>query len=424
MTVIFALVTLLFLLLTGLPIAFSLGLAGLIFLYVLAGENIISAVPQMMYVSIDTFLYIAIPLFLLASELMIKANVIDDLVRAIEAWTGHWRGGLFTVAVVACAFFAAITGSSSATAVAIGGILVPEMVRRGYDKRYAMGLIAVAGGLGIVIPPSIPLIVYGSVAQESVRDLFIAGIIPGLILTVSLIVTGVFLTRKDNIFLPPKASFSERMEATRKSIWVLLFPVIIAVGIYGGIFTPTEAAAVGAVYAYIIAKYVYKRLSFKDTVDVLVTSAGNSAMIMLIITGATVFGYVLSFEMIPQQITQAVLNAQMHPLLFLLIVNLLFIVLGMFLDITSIILLTGPIIIPIALQLGIDPVHFGIIFVINMELALITPPLGMNLFIMSGIIKEKIVQVLRGALPFAIVEMVVLALVTLFPILSLLFISR
>lgn len=301
---------------------------------------------------------------------------------------------------------------------------MPEMIKRGYDKRYAMGLIAVAGGLGIVIPPSIPLIVYGSVAQESVRDLFIAGIIPGLILTAALIVTGMFLTRKDNILLPPKASFSERMTATRKSLWVLLFPVIIAVGIYGGIFTPTEAAGVGAVYAYIIAKYVYKRLSFNDTVDVLVKSAGNSAMIMMIIAGATVFGYVLSFEMIPQKITEAVLNAQMHPLLFLLIVNLLFIVLGMFLDITSIILLTGPIIIPIALQLGIDPVHFGIIFVINMELALITPPLGMNLFIISGIIKEKIAQVLKGALPFALVELAVLALVTLFPILSLLLISR
>ena len=424
MTVVFALVTLFFLLLSGVPIAFSMGMTGLIFLYMIAGENIVAAVPQMMYVAIDSYLYIAIPLFLLASELMIRANVIDELIRVIEAWVGHWRGGLFTVSVVACAFFAAITGSSSATAVAIGSILVPEMTRRGYDKRYAMGLIAVAGGLGIVIPPSIPLIVYGSIAQESVRDLFIAGIVPGLILTVALIAAGIFLTRKDKVVLPVKTSLPERLSAAKSAVWVLLFPIIIAVGIYGGIFTPTEAAGVGAVYAYIIAKYVYKRLSFKDTVDVLVSSAGHSAMILLIIAGATVFGYVLSFEMIPQQITKAVLDAQMHPLVFLLIVNILFIILGMFLDITSIILLTGPIIIPIALQLGIDPVHFGIIFVINMELALITPPLGMNLFIISGIIKEKIAQVLKGALPFALVQLLVLVLVILFPVLSLILLNR
>ena len=424
MTVVFALVTLFFLLLSGVPIAFSMGMTGLIFLYMIAGENIVAAVPQMMYVAIDSYLYIAIPLFLLASELMIRANVIDELIRVIEAWVGHWRGGLFTVSVVACAFFAAIIGSSSATAVAIGSILVPEMTRRGYDKRYAMGLIAVAGGLGIVIPPSIPLIVYGSIAQESVRDLFIAGIVPGLILTVALIAAGIFLTRKDKVVLPVKTSLPERLSAAKSAVWVLLFPIIIAVGIYGGIFTPTEAAGVGAVYAYIIAKYVYKRLSFKDTVDVLVSSAGHSAMILLIIAGATVFGYVLSFEMIPQQITKAVLDAQMHPLVFLLIVNILFIILGMFLDITSIILLTGPIIIPIALQLGIDPVHFGIIFVINMELALITPPLGMNLFIISGIIKEKIAQVLKGALPFALVQLLVLVLVILFPVLSLILLNR
>lgn len=424
MTVVFAVVTLFFLLLTGVPIAFSMALTGLVFLYVIAGENIVAAVPQMMYVSIDSYLYISIPLFLLASELMIRANIIDEMIRMIEAWVGHWRGGLFTVSVLACAFFAAITGSSSATAVAIGSILVPEMIRRGYDKRYAMGLIAVAGGLGIVIPPSIPLIVYGSIAQESVRDLFIAGIVPGLILTVALILAGIFLTRKDNVVLPAKVSLSERLSATKSAFWVILFPIIIAVGIYGGIFTPTEAAGVGAVYAYLIAKFVYKRLTFKDTVDVLVSSAGHSAMILLIIAGATVFGYVLAFEMIPQQITQAVLDAQMHPLVFLLIVNILFIILGMFLDITSIILLTGPIIIPIALQLGIDPVHFGIIFVINMELALITPPLGMNLFIISGIIKEKIAQVLKGALPFAMVQLFVLVLVTLFPILSLILLDR
>lgn len=424
MTVVFAVVTLFFLLLTGVPIAFSMALTGLVFLYVIAGENIVAAVPQMMYVSIDSYLYISIPLFLLASELMIRANIIDEMIRMIEAWVGHWRGGLFTVSVLACAFFAAITGSSSATAVAIGSILVPEMIRRGYDKRYAMGLIAVAGGLGILIPPSIPLIVYGSITQESVRDLFIAGIVPGLILTVALILAGIFLTRKDNVVLPAKVSLSERLSATKSAFWVILFPIIIAVGIYGGIFTPTEAAGVGAVYAYLIAKFVYKRLTFKDTVDVLVSSAGHSAMILLIIAGATVFGYVLAFEMIPQQITQAVLDAQMHPLVFLLIVNILFIILGMFLDITSIILLTGPIIIPIALQLGIDPVHFGIIFVINMELALITPPLGMNLFIISGIIKEKIAQVLKGALPFAMVQLFVLVLVILFPILSLILLDR
>jgi len=410
--------TLIVLLLCGLPIAFALGLAGLITLYLMMGGEVLLAIPQMSFVSIDSFILMAIPFFILAAEIMVAGGVTKHLIHGFDVLIGHLKGGLAAVGVFACMFFAAVSGSSSATAVAVGSIIIPEMIKRGYNKKYTMGLIGVAGGLGILIPPSIPLIVYGTVAEQSVGKLFMAGILPGIVLSMSLLLMALFLMRKDKLVRQERASWPEIKKGLQKASWVMVLPVIIAGGIYGGIFTPTEAAAVSVAYALFCALFVYKGIRIRDLIDILAESAGKTSMILLIIGGATVFGYMLTILHIPQNITAAVLDSNVTKVVFLLIVNATLLALGCFIDIVSILLLTSPIFIPIMYEMGINPIHFAIIFVMNMELALITPPLGMNLFIVSGILKEPIQRVLWGTLPFALVMLINLLLVTYVPWLS------
>jgi len=414
---------LLVLLLGGLPIAFSLGLTGLLLLYLIIGESVMMAVPQMMFVAVDSFTLLSIPFFILTADLLIASGATKRLIEAVETLMGHWRGGLATVGVATCAFFSAVSGSSAATAVAVGSVLVPEMIRRGYHPAYSAGLVAVGGGLGILIPPSIPMIVYGAVAEESVGRLFIAGVLPGLVLTLALMAMGMYMLGRGREPLP-RAAWRTRVRAIREAIWIILLPVIIAVLIYGGIATPTEAAGVSVVYALFCSFFIYKDMRVKDLPRVLADAGGKSAMILLIIAGATVFGYVLTLLQIPQTVTGAVLSSELTPSLFLLIVNGILLVLGMFLDITSILLLTSPIFLPIVEQLGIDKVHFGMVFVLNMELALITPPLGIHLFILSSITGLPVATVFKGVIPFTLVAVLVLVLVTYVPALSLLLIGR
>jgi C4-dicarboxylate transporter, DctM subunit len=409
---------LLLLLLSGLPIAFALGLSGLFILYMTLGPAIINAVPQMMFVSIDKFTLIAIPFFILTAELLIAGGATRRLITAVETLIGHWRGGLATVAVGACAFFSAISGSSAATAVAIGAILVPEMIRRGYEPKYAAGLVAVSGGLGILIPPSIPMIVYGAIAEQSVGRLFMAGIIPGLVLTAALMASGMVLLGR-NRPPEPRASWAQRVTALRDAFWILMLPVMIAVLIYGGIATPTEAAGAAVVYSLFCALFVYKGLNAKGLARVLAESAGKSAMVLLILAGATVFAFALTIVHVPQTLTAAALAQDVSPVVMLLIINAILIVLGMFLDIMSIMMITAPIFLPIIKAIGIDPIHFGMIFVLNMELALITPPLGIHLFILSSITRLPVTTIFKGVLPFAVVLLAVLLLITYVPWLSL-----
>lgn len=406
------------LLLIGLPIAFALPLTGLTMLYVVFGSGAVFSVPQVMFSALDSFTLLSVPFFILAADILISAGIARHLVVMVEKLIGHYRGGLATVAVVACAFFASISGSSAATAIAVGSVLLPEMIRQGYDAKYSAGLIAVAGGLGILIPPSIPMIVYGSVAEQSVGKLFIAGIVPGLVYTVALILAAVLLLGRGRS-RGSRASWQERREALRSSIWVLALPVMIAWLIYGGIATPTEASGVAVVYALFLALVIYRGLTLRDLIRVLANSAGSSAMIMMIIAGAHVFSYGLTILRIPQSITQFIVGDVTSIFTFLLLVNVILLVMGMFLDIISILLITSPIFIPILAELGIDPIYFAIMFVINMELALITPPLGLHLFIMAGIADMKVENVLRGVLPFAAVGLAVLVLVILYPPLSL-----
>lgn len=422
MLVAISLLLLILLLLAGLPIAFALGLSGLFVLYATMGPTIINAVPQMMFVAIDKFTLISIPFFILTAELLIAGGATKRLITAVETLMGHWRGGLATVAVGACAFFAAISGSSAATAVAIGGLLVPEMIRRGYDPKYSAGLVAVAGGLGILIPPSIPMIVYGHVAEQSVGKLFMAGVLPGIVLTVTLLAAGMVLLGR-NRQPEPKASWAQRVAALKDASWILVLPVLIAVLIYGGIATPTEAAGAAVVYSLFCAVFIYKGLAPKGLVRVLADSAGKSAMIMLILAGASIFAFALTILHVPQTITSAAVSSELGPVAMLLVINAILFVLGMFLDITSIMLITTPIFLPIIKAIGIDPIHFGMIFVLNMELALITPPLGIHLFILSSITGLPVTTVFRGVLPFAAILLIVLAIVTYIPWLSLVLVT-
>jgi len=416
-------ILLILLLLTGLPIAFALGLTGLFVLYITIGAAFVAAVPQKMFIALDSFTLIAIPFFILTAELLIAGGATKRLVGAVETLIGHWRGGLATVAVGACAFFSAISGSSAATAVAIGSVLVPEMIRRGYDPRYSAGLVAVSGGLGILIPPSIPMIVYGAIAEQSVGRLFMAGIVPGLLLTAALMASGMFLLGRGRT-PEPRASWSARATALREAIWILFLPVIIAVLIYGGIATPTEAAGAAVVYAFFCAVFIYKGLDMRGLATVLAESTAKSAMVLLILAGATVFAFALTILHVPQRLTEAALAQDLSPGVLLLIINGILIVLGMFLDIISIMLITAPIFLPIVNSIGMDPIHFGMVFVLNMELALITPPLGIHLFILSSITRLPVTAVFRGVLPFTVVLLIVLALVTYIPALSLTLIGR
>lgn len=416
MIAVVAVVLLLLALAIGVPIAYSLLLAGVAVLWWTGGSGALVGAAQIVIESVRSFDLSAIPFFIVAAELLIESGATRALVKAAEAWTGHLPGGMSSVAIVATTVFAALSGSSSATAAAISPVLIPEMEERGYDHMHTLGLFGVAGGLGILIPPSIPLIVYGTVAQVSVTKLFIAAIVPGLLLAFGLWATAVWLMRERR---PMKRySMKERVDLLRKASWILLLPVFIAVGMYSGIFTPTEAAGISAVYAVVYAVLVDGRLRNLRLFAVLGRAAAQSAMILMIIGGASVFRYVLTLQGIPQDVTGFVLHHSLTPFTFLLFVNFLLLLLGMFLDLTSITLLTVPLLIPVMVQMNIDPIQFGIIMATNMELALITPPVGMNLFVLSAMTDNPITTVLRATIPYTAVMVVTVALVTYVPALT------
>jgi C4-dicarboxylate transporter DctM subunit len=406
------------LLLIGVPIALALAVAGATTLWTTLGPQALIAVPQKMFGAIDSFTLLSIPFFVLAADLLVASGATRRLVAAMDALVGHWRGGLASVAVLACAFFSAISGSSAATAVAIGSVLVPDMVRKGYPKEHTAGLVAVAGGLGILIPPSIPMIVYGAVAEQSVGRLFVAGILPGLLLTASLLVVSRFVFPRSE---RPRGAIDTATKArlVREAGWIIVLPAVIAILIYGGIATPTEAAGVAVIYSLGCALVVYRDIRPSDLPRLFADAGGKSAFVLFIIAGATVFGYALTLLQVPQEVTARVLAAQLSPIGFLIIVNLILLVMGMFLDIISILLITSPIFLPVVDSLGIHRIHFGVVFTMNMELALITPPLGMHLFILSGITGLPVAAVFRGVLPFAGAAIFCLIAVTWLPGLSL-----
>ncbi len=399
------------LMLTGMPISISLGLTVLSFLFAFT-EVPIESVALKLFTGIEKFEIMAIPFFIVAGNFLTHGGVARRMIAFATSLVGHFYGGLGLSGVVACALFAAISGSSPATVVAIGSILLPAMVKAGYPMKFGAGVVTVSGGLGILIPPSIAMIVYAVSTNTSIGALFMAGVVPGIFLAFLLGVTTWHIARKNKYPRQPKATWGERYKALREAFWGVLLVFIVMGGIYSGVFTPTEAAAVAAVYAFVIAIFVYKDMGLRDVPKVLISSANMSAMLLYIITNAALFSFLMSYQHVPEQMANWMLAQGLGPIAFLLIANILLLAAGNFMEPTSIILILAPILFPIAIKLGIDPIHFGIIMTVNMEIGMCHPPVGLNLYVASGITKMGITELTVAVWPWLLTMLGFLVLVT------------
>ncbi len=404
--------------LLGMPIAIALGLSSVLTI-LFFGQDSLPSLALKLYETSEHFTLLAIPFFILSGAFMTTGGVAKRMIRFAIACIGHLRGGLAMAAVLACMLFAAVSGSSPATVVAVGSIVIAGMVKSGYTKEFAAGVICNAGTLGILIPPSIVMVVYGAATETSVGKLFMAGVIPGIVLGLMLMAAIYVRARMLDLPRQPRASLREVLQAGRDSIWGLLLLFIILGGIYGGVFTPTEAAGVAAVYAFIVALFVYRDIGMAKVPHVLVDAARVTVMLMFIVANALLFAHVLTTERIPQAITEQIVAWGMAPWQFLIVVNVLLLIAGNFMEPTGIILILAPILFPIATELGIDPVHLGIIMVVNLEIGMVTPPVGLNLFVTAGITGMSIMQVVRAALPWLSVLFVFLVIITYVPKISL-----
>ena len=420
MSALFLLGVLLVCLLAGMPVAIALGLASIGTLLFFADQTLV-VLAQRYFAAMQVYPLLAIPFFVLAGTFLTTGGVAHRMIAFANALVGHYRGGLALAALLACAFFAAVSGSSPATVVAVGSIMIAGMAASGYTKEFAAGLITNAGTLGILLPPSIVMVVYGAVTETSIGHLFMAGIVPGLLLTAALMTAVAVIGRRRNLPRQPRATSATLLRTAREAFWGLLLVVIIMGGIYLGVFTPTEAAAVSAVYAFVIAVFVYRDLKPADVPRVLVESAKVTAMLMFIIANAYVFAFVLTTEQIPQAASSWIGGLGLPPWAFLLILNVLLLAAGAVMDASAVILIFVPILFPLALALGIDPVHLGIVMVVNMEVGMVTPPVGLNLFVTAGIARMSVTEVVRASLPWLGVLVGVLALVTYVPAVSLAF---
>lgn len=428
--IIFALLILL--MLTGMPISIALGLSVLTFLFTMTHVPL-ESVALKLFTGIEKFEIMAIPFFILAGNFLTHGGVARRMINFATTLVGHWHGGLGLAAVVACALFAAVSGSSPATVAAIGSVLIPAMNKQGFSRGFSAGVITTSGALGILIPPSIVMVMYAvatggmyaegptgeRVTSASIGQLFIAGIIPGLMLAFMLLVTTWYIARKNNFPRLAKATWGECWKAFIDSFWGLALIIVVIGGIYGGLFTPTEAAAMSAVYAFVIATFVYKDLPLSRLKKVLLDSASMSAMLLYIITNAVLFSFLLTHENIPQMLTAWMVSNGMQQIAFLLMVNILLLAAGNFMEPSSIILITAPLLFPIAVKLGIDPIHFGIMITVNMEIGMCHPPVGLNLYVASGIAKMGITELSVAVLPWLGTMLIFLGLITYIPEISL-----
>ena len=437
MTITFLFVSLFALLIIGTPIAIALGLSSVATILFFANDDLGSLAAKI-FSTMDHYTLMAIPFFVLSSAFLSTGGVARRLIRFAVNIVGHLPGGLAMASVLACIMFAAVSGSSPATVVAIGSIVIVGMVQSGYSKEYAAGIIANAGTLGILIPPSIVMVVYAAATDVSVGRMFLGGVIPGLVAGLMMMV-GIYITaRIKDLPRHPFPGTKELWDSFADAIWGIFLVFIIMGGIYGGIFTPTEAAAVAAVYAYIIAVFVYRDIGplrkdiprqsivktvtgifvHEDVVKTLLDAARVTIMLMFIIANAMLFAHVLTAERIPNAITQWILGAGFEPWSFLLAVNVILILAGDFMEPSAILLIMAPILFPIAVELGIDPIHLGIMMVVNMEIGMVTPPVGLNLFVTASITGMSLTQVMRAALPWMSILIFFLIIVTYVPFLS------
>ena len=418
MTIAFLFVVLFGLLFINVPIAFSLGIASSLTI-MLFSQDSLSSLAIKLFETSEHYTLLAIPFFILAGAFMTSGGVAKRLINFANACVGHIRGGLAIASVLACVMFAALSGSSPATVAAVGSVVIAGMARSGYTKDFATGIVCNAGTLGILIPPSIVMVVYATVTESSVGKIFVAGIVPGLLLGLILMVAIYIVARIKKMPALPRPSIGEFLATARKASWGLLTIVIVLGGIFGGFFTPTEAAAVAAVYAGFVALFVYRDITIRQCPGVLLDAAKLSVVLMFIIANAMLFAHVLTTEQIPQTITAWVVEQGFSPITFLLVVNIVLLVAGSFMEPSAIILILAPILFPVAAQLGIDPIHFGIIMVVNMEIGLVTPPVGLNLFVASAVTGMPLTRTIRAATPWLFLLLGFLLLVTYVPFLSL-----
>ncbi|WP_313165681.1 TRAP transporter large permease [Sedimentibacter sp.] len=401
------------------PVGIALGIASICtILY--SGDLLVSYLSQSLVTATDSFPLMAIPFFILAGDLMGKGGISKRLIDVASVFVGRHTGGLAIVTIIVCMFFAAISGSGPATVAAIGGIMIPAMINKGYDKNFSSGLNATAGSIGVIIPPSIPMVMYGVSTSVSISTMFLAGFVPGALIGTILIVYSYFTSRKmgykgDQVVY----SAREKWNAVYEAKWSLLVPVIILGGIYGGIFTPTEAAAVAVIYGFVVGVFVHKDLKLSELPEVIASSALTTATVMIIVGTATTFGRILTLEQIPIMIANAISSFSSNPYIVLFLINILLLFVGCFMDTTAAIIILSPILLPVALAIGVDPIHFGIIMVTNLAIGFITPPLGVNLFVACGVAKSPLEDVVKGVIPFFVCMLVALALITVFPEISL-----
>jgi C4-dicarboxylate transporter DctM subunit len=412
--------TLFICLLIGVPIAISLGVSALVAIYF--GSTLpLDIITQKAFTSLDSFPLLAIPFFMLAGILMGKGGVSKRLLDLATSMVGWMTGGLSMVTIVACMFFAAISGSGPATVAAIGGFMIPAMIAKKYDGGFAASVSASAGSIGVIIPPSIPFVLYGVIGSVSVGSLFLAGVIPGLLIGFGLMLTSFIISKKEG-YKPEqekKLDFKSVWNATNDAKWALLIPVIILGGIYGGIFSPTEAAVVAVVYALIIGKFVYKELSWVSIFESFREAVIINATTMIIIGLSVSFAYFMTLEQIPNDISGFLTQLSTNPVIILLAINILLLSVGMFIDTISALVVLTPILLPIVSGVGVDPIHFGVILVSNLAIGFITPPLGVNLFVASSVGKVKFESIVHRIIPFMVSMIICLLVITYVPELSL-----
>lgn len=403
-----------FLMILGTPISICLGASTFTTLMLFTDLSPIE-ISAMIFEKVEHYSLMAIPMFILAGNLLSKGSAAQRIIEFAKSCVGHFPGGLPISAIFASIIFAAVSGSSPATVVAIGSIMFGAIIEAGYPKKYAVGTIATAGSLGILIPPSIVLIVYGVTAEVSIGKLFMAGVVPGVMLGMMMMFVTYIGARRLGFKREKPQSWKIRISKMKDASWGLMTIVIVIGGIYGGIFTPTEAAAVAAVWAFFISVFIYKDIKLSEMYKTSLESAKTTAMIMFIIANAMLFAHFLTIENIPQQITQALIEANVDKIMFLLMVNLLLILAGSFMEPSAIIMIMVPLLLPVAVALGIDPIHFGIVITINMELGMVSPPVGLNLFVTSGLTGMSIKDVIVAAFPWTMTILIGLLLVTYVP---------
>jgi C4-dicarboxylate transporter DctM subunit len=410
----------------GAPIATCLGMSSVAAILVQGAgkpiDAVMSVLPRLCSSASSKFVLLAIPFFILSGNVMEKAGISGRLIRLAEKCLGHIRGGMAIVCVVVSCFFAAISGSGPATVAALGLIMIPALVKAGYPASFSCALMAAGGAIGVVIPPSITFVVYGSIADASITNLFISGLLPGILMGVGLIAAALVLGRKYELKLSPKASGKERLDAFKDAFWGLMMPVIILGGIYSGWFTPTEAAAVSVFYGLAVGVFIYKEIDFKKLIDIMIDSCSTTATVMFITMGATLFAYVLTRARLDLTIKDFMLTVTNgNWIVFFIIVNIVLLIAGCFLDSTSALYIFTPLFAPVATAMNISPIHLGVVMIVNLAIGLFTPPVGVNLYVACGI--GDIEEISKGVIPCLIAELAVLLLVTYVPFLSTMFLG-